>query len=101
MQAPIPSGWLSVADAAKFAGIPEAEVRRRAKKISPEIAYTSMGVTLDYLQKLQRTSGVLGLPDGKPESLPLFLGSELKLLHNGRIILRAELLESWKRVEDH
>ncbi|MBI3408192.1 MAG: hypothetical protein HY040_07535 [Planctomycetes bacterium] len=96
----VPEGWLSIQDAATFAGITEAEVKRRASRIRKDAQYTNMGPTLASLQRIHRSGAIIGLSPQTPESLPIVPGSELKSLHEGRLILNAEMVRYWKAVQD-
>lgn len=97
---PTPDGWLTVEEAAQVAGISEEEVRRVAGRIRKGTTYTIMGVTLDYLKRMGKQHTVIGVPPEGPETLPAYDGSELKALHRGRIIVNAEMVAYWKRIQD-
>jgi hypothetical protein len=98
---PLPNGYLTIQQAVEANGLSEKQIRNNARKIRRDENYTIMGVKLDKLQRLiNHSCGVMGLPPGGLAALPILPGCELRKLHEGHIILRAEMVGYWKAAED-
>jgi flagellar basal body rod protein FlgF len=83
---PLPTGWLSVEEAARATNSSEAEIRLAARRIKPAGFYTIYGRPVGW--------------EGAPSDLPAMPGHQLKRLHRGRIILNRAMVMAWKQAID-